>query len=356
MAVTLLISPTGCTQRPGQPTQAGADRGASPPAQPVGVTEAALGSIEHLATISGLAEAREKVTIASKVPGRVAAVAAAVGDRVGKDQALIRLDAAEAEAQLEQALAAEATASADAERMATLYEEGAIPRQQWEQVKLRLTQARVGVDLARSQLANASITTPIAGIVTARHVNPGEMASPGVPLLTVMDSDLIYVTGNLAENQVALVKPGQEAQVTFDAFPGRSYPARVRRVNPAADARTRSFPVEVEVPNKDGGILPGMFAKLTIPLQRRDNVVTVPQEAVLLRGNRTLVYVVEKGVARARPVETGISDGAHTEITAGLRSGEQVIVSGQHYVGDGTPVSVQQPAGTSGGGTSGGGS
>lgn len=309
-------------------------------AVPVAVVTAARGPIEEAVTIPGRVVARAEATLSAKIPGRVSAVLVSLGDRVRRGQVLVRLDGADLAAQVEQARAAWEAARNSRERMRLLYAEGAISRQQWEQAELQATQAAAALDAARAALANASITAPMDGWVTSVSAEVGQIAGPGVPLVTVADTSRLEMEASLTDTQAARIAPGQEVRVEAEAVPGVSVRGSVEAVAPAGDPQRRSFPVRMALLDPPPGLKAGMFARAVVTLERRDDALLIPVAAALGQGAKRYVFVVEDGKARLRTIVPGISDGVNLEVKSGLRAGERVVVSGQHYLRDGAPVRV----------------
>lgn len=213
-------------------------------------------------------------------------------------------------------------------------------RQDVAQVRAAVEQARAAVALAELQLANTTIRAPMDGVVVQRRVEPGAWTGPGVPLLVLADLDQVKVALEVSEREIARVRPGQPVSVTVDALPGRVFRGRVVRRSELASPRTRTFTVEVGLPNPDSALRPGMFGRGAIAVATAPAAVVVPQEAVIPRSGAPFVWVVEAGRARRRPVRLGLRQGGLVQVV-GVRPGEAVVVLGQDRLQDGVPVSVQ---------------
>ncbi|MDI6870441.1 MAG: efflux RND transporter periplasmic adaptor subunit [Bacillota bacterium] len=203
-----------------------------------------------------------------------------------------------------------------------------------------VVQAEAALELARVQLANAVITAPVDGIVSFRNVDPGELASPGVPLVGIVSTDQVYAEVTVTEALVGKVREGMPVQVKLDAFPGRIFTGRLANLAPAADPRSRAFSARVYLPNPKGELRPGMFATAALATERRTGVVAIPTSAVVDRNGQPAVYVVEDGRAVERPVTVGLSNRQVSEILEGLTPGETLVVRGQLQLADGVAVSV----------------
>lgn len=343
---------------------------AGPKVVSVEVAAATTGDVAKIVRLTGNVAARTEINVIPKMPGRIRSLSVDVGDRVSKGQVLVKLDDAEvlaslraAEAALEVAKAGARAAQANLEdakrnleRMQQLYDAGAISLQQLEQAQLRYEQAAAGVndaqvrqaeaavESARLQLENTVIVSPINGVVAARFADPGELAGTSQPLLTLVDISEVQVTCNVTGEDVNSLRTGQNVPVVVAAAgqteEERRFTGRITSLAPAADARSKLFPVRISIPNPDGRLRPGMFAEVHLTTAVSRNAVRVPVDAVLERDGKKIVYVVEGDRARERRVETGITGEDYVEIRSGLKPGEKVVVTGQDFLVDGTRVQV----------------
>ncbi len=201
--------------------------------------------------------------------------------------------------------------------------------------------AQASLETAETLLSRTVVRSPIDGFVTARHMDPGAVASPNQPVLEVQAIDPVWVTVPVPEEVQQQVRVGTTATVTFDALPGRRFTARVEQVSAAVDVTTRQFPVRLVLANPKGEIKPGMFARVSMITQQVRGAVVVPQEAVQERDGSPFVVVVDENqVAHHRPVSVGASDSSGVVITRGLQPGEQVVVVSAMPVQDGQEVRV----------------
>ena len=209
--------------------------------------------------------------------------------------------------------------------------------------KARVGQAQAALASANRQHQNASIVSPISGIVAYRNVEPGEVVSPpvlpGKALLMIMNVIALKTKVNVSEKRARAVSLGQEAAVIVDAFPGETFSGKVSKISPMVDARSRTFETEILIPNPGGRLKPGMFARVRLVLAQRTNVVKVPLKAIR-EGNSYVVFVATNGTATARSVTLGISDGVDVEIVSGVAAGEMVITRGNLGLEDGESIVV----------------
>jgi membrane fusion protein (multidrug efflux system) len=184
---------------------------------------------------------------------------------------------------------------------------------------------------------------PISGFVSSRLMDPGAMATPGQPILTLVDLRTCWAEASLSEEQASRVRPGATGEVALDALPGRKFHGRVIQINPAANPQSRAFTMRVELANPDLVLKPGMFGRVRFVVGRAADVLTVPAEAVVDDpGGEHLVFVVEEDTARRVPVTVGASRDGVTEIRSGLDEGQWVITMGQDRLRDGAKVRRSQ--------------
>ncbi len=216
-----------------------------------------------------------------------------------------------------------------------------------------LGSAAAAVDVAREEAGRASamlgyarIVAPFDGIVTERHINTGDLTQPGAdrpPLFVVARSDLLTIRVDVPEVFAHDVQPGDPATIRIQAIRGQTIRAKVTRTSWAIDPKARTLRVEVDVPNPDGHLQPGLYAYATVLVEERADVPCVPASAVLSESGEDACFVVVEGKARRRPVQLGLSDGTYTEILGGLSASDQVVKAGAGSLTEGQPVQVSLP-------------
>ena len=206
----------------------------------------------------------------------------------------------------------------------------------------QVDQAQATADLAESQLSNAIIRSPLAGVVAARNIDPGELVSSAMPAFVVIDVTSVTAETSVEEGLVRTIRVGQQVPVSVDAAGIAKVMGTVQTVSPAADARTQGYTVKVRIDKPGDSVRPGMFARVTFPVETKQDVLVVPNTAVVTETGISYVYaVVQKdgiSVVKKISVETGISDKTITEITRGLEEGAVVITEGQSFLTDGQRV------------------
>jgi membrane fusion protein, multidrug efflux system len=350
-------------------------------AAPVGVRVATAAAAEWpaLYEATGTVRARTTATLSSKVMGYVREVRVQTGDHVSRGELLIALDARDLAAAGAQAAAAVREArSAQSEvensinaaranlnlakvtyaRMKDLFEKKSISNQEFDEATARLRvaeasyqmavskrgqlgahiqQAEEGHRAARVMLGYAEIRAPFAGVVTEKKVDPGNLAAPGAPLLTVEQAGAYRLEASVDESRLPLIRVGQPVTVALESL-DRSIAARVSEIVPAVDAASRSFVVKINLPASPQ-LRSGLFGRAQFSLGTR-RVLAIPAAAVLDRGQVQSVYVVEDGHARNRLVTTGMKNQDQVEVLSGLTAADKVVAPVQANLADGAAVEV----------------
>lgn len=286
-------------------------------------------------------EAVHQATLAAQVPGRIVALNVDAGDRVAKGDVLLRIDAAEAaqavagaEAGIAQAQANQINAKAAYERTKSLVERKFVSRSALDQARAafdaaeaQLRAARAGRGQAATVQGYTTIVAPLAGLVAARHVEQGEMAQPGRQLVTVYDPAAMRAVVDVPQQRLGGLSGGQlKARVELPES-GRWLDAAGITVLPAADPRTHTVRVRVDLPANAEGLVPGMFARVHFTIGEGSRIA-LPASAILRRGELTGVYVADgKGGFSLRQIRAGepLADGS-VEVLAGLAGGEEVAL------------------------------
>jgi RND family efflux transporter MFP subunit len=321
----------------------------------VRVTAVAAAEVPLLIRAVGSTEPYARTTLATRLMGRIASVSVNEGDLVRQDQVLVQIENADlmarghqAEAGLLEARAVLANAEKNVERMRNLFRENAVPEQKLDEAETGYARAKAAVAAAEQglravdvNLGYSSVKATLDGVVVQKFVQPGDMAAPGGPLLAVEQQDSIKVTVEINEGDRPYVVVGQSVDVEIEALrENRVRPGRVESLVPAADPGSRTFQVRVVVPNTDGLVGSGMFARVGFPKGMREALL-VPSVAVVSEGQLRGVYVHSGGKARLRWVRLGRTWGERVEVLSGLDAGTPVIVSGLDQLRDGRPVEVK---------------
>lgn len=345
---------------------------------------------------AGKLEAVKSVTVSPKNPGKVVSVSVNVGDKVTAGQSLFNLDTAQVSATLQTQQAALNSARAgvndailkyqqsvekdqlaynDAssyyEKEQKLYEVGAISKQELDKAKLALDnasialkndqenlsllqqsssstatvaqvgQAQANINSTQVQLNDANITAPISGVISVKNVEVGTIASGTAGTVTIIDTSSLIAQVTVPDKIVGKIQVGQNVPVVINALSDKAITAVVDNISPDVDSKNNSYIIKVKIDNANGELKPGMFAKVSIPDQNRENAVIVPNEAIKVENGVKYLYTVENNKIKRVVVETGIANDKITEIKSGdIKAGTEIITEGQSLLNDGDKVNV----------------
>lgn len=332
LASASLFTLAGCSSPKAQPPAAPAERVAQ-----VRTVTLAPRTVVDRTSLPAALEPRHRASLAAEVGGAVESVRAELGQAVGKGQVLATIDERALAQQMAEAEAWLRQANLQFERAENLFERKAV-------TKAQLLDAVTNRDVAAARLASAKLaldkarlTAPWAGRIAARHVEVGSFVAPGTPLFELVDASRVKVRAEARAADVRFLEVGREVEVSFDAFPGEVFPARIERLGAELDPQSRTLAIEAELPNPDGRLKPGMLARLDIPLQTVAGALVVPMSALVDLGGTKALWTVVDGRAVRREVTTGVVVGEEIAIT-GIPAGTHVIVEGQQAVGENQPV------------------
>jgi HlyD family secretion protein len=358
IGVTVLTVVLGWLYKPAKKTEA-------EKVVPVEVNSVKTGSIEEAVELTGWVKANSLVDVKSKVAGRVEsleillpdgktiAVEEGVEVKAGQQIAVIDHDMyqAQVDAARAQVMASEvevADANREARRLKALFEGGSATEQSrdkaltaMQMAQARLNSAKANLEMADINLRESSIRSPIDGVITAKHVDAGNLINIGQAIVTVADMKTVKIVAAASERYSGKIQAGMKAKVRMESLGEREFEAEVYSVYPSLDEQTHSIQAEIRLNNEKLQFRPGMFAGVKLILQHKKDVVVVPRDVVLGgKADEPYVYVVEDGVAHKRTVKTGITEGENIEIAEGLKAGETIVVNGMNYLIDGTKVEV----------------
>ena len=309
-------------------------------AVPVRVAEVRPGRFRESLELTGTLAPLAEVTVSTENGGLVRELGFEKGDRVETGAILARVGDDLAESRLAQARADLAAAEANYAKVSKLFERQAVPRQDLVAATSRRDRERARVRELTLLLERAVIRAPIDGVAVDRPVDVGEVLAPGTRVTTLQRTDRLKVRVDVPDTEIAWVTRGTTGEVRVDAWPGRTFPARVTFVGPAADPNSRTFPVELVLANPRGELRPGMVARVRLLHPPREDAIVVPLDAVLRRAGGFAAFVVEDGVARERELVLGGRAEGRVLVRSGLAPGDLLVVAGQRDLEDGRPVRV----------------
>ena len=339
-AVLLLAFVAACGDGDASPQASGAGA-AGPRVAAVETGPVVLGTIRREVTVSGIIEPIRTVGVNAQIGGAVLSVHVEEGSEVRPGMVLARLDDREIAAQVASAEANFRVAEANFQRAERLRERQVITSAEYDRDRAAYEAARAQLEQLRTRLGYATIHAPVAGVVTPKLVEAGDIVAPQTRLFEIAEVSTMVVRVRVSELDVVHLKEGDVVAVVLDAFPDRRLRGRIRRIYPAADPATRLVPVEVALEGADASVArPGFLARATFTLEEFENVPLVPASAIVGSAGAEAVFVVEDGKAVRRQVRTGLTSGGQVQILAGLDAGDTVVVTGGNVLREGMAVRV----------------
>lgn len=313
----------------------------------VKVAEVEQRSVEQKGVYTASVEAEVLNNISSSMPLRIKSIAVDEGMRVSAGQTLVVLDDVNShtyQMQVDNARANLKNVQLNYDRALELYKIGGGTKQNVDQMEVQLVNAKNALKTAERTLRNAAENTvlksPISGVVTKRNYDPGDMTG-ALPVLTVAKVSPVKVVINVPETEFSKVKKGMHASITFDTYGDAEFPGVVTMISPTVDAQSRTFGVEVTMPNPDSRVLPGMFGRVTLNLGDEMRAVVPDRAVVKMPGaGAYYVYVYKDGKVEYKKVELGQRINDAYEIISGVEPGEQVVVVGQNKLANGKEVKL----------------
>jgi RND family efflux transporter MFP subunit len=301
---------------------------------------AASRTLEVPATVRGFDEA----PVYAKIAGYLKRITVDKGDRVAADQVIAELESPEIDQQVANAEAAYALQRATDARTQELVRTGIVAKQQGDESASALKQAEATLAQLRATQAYEQIRAPFAGIVTARAVDPGALipqgtaSAPGTPIVTVASVATVRILANVPQNAAPRVQVGDAARITVGEYPGRVFTGTVSRRADALRTATRTMLVEVDVPNPDGALYPGMYATARFTMTLPEGPPRVPDDALVFRGGEIYVPVVRDDRLVLAKVALGFDDGRTVEITSGIDANDLIAMNVGQSAHDGEVV------------------
>ncbi len=261
----------------------------------VKVTQVMKGEVEDKISCVGNIVGQEMVTLMSKIPGKIDSFLVKEGDKIKKGDVLVLIDR----------------------------------------------------DIEGMKYEKASIKSPIDGMVIKRFLDEGCQVEPSVnpmmrvPVIMVANIDTVKVLANVSEKYLGRLKEKTEAKIKVDAYPEEVFFGKIIRIAPLVDLATRTSEVEIKIPNKEHRLKPGMFARVNLMLEKKEDALVVPIKAVLNENNCKYVFIINGSIAHKKKVKTGIYQKDSVEIIEGLNEGEDVIIEGNYGLKDGANVLIE---------------
>ena len=350
LALALLVAGTAaCGSENSEAATPAGGRGGpgGPQIVPIDFAVAELGTAARPVSATGTIEPIRAVGINSQLSGALTSVHVEEGNAVQAGAVLARLDSREVEAQLASAEASLELARRTALRSEQLREQQIVTAAEFDRDQAALTAALATRDQLKTRLGYATVRAPIAGVITEKLVETGDVVSTQTPLFTIADRSTLVVRVQISELDVTALSTGDAVEVLVDAHPDRTFRGRIRRVFPSANPESRLVPVEVALTGGDARILTiGFLARTRFELAPRENVLMIPATALIETVGQPAVYLLRGTTVTRRTVERGEAYQGRVEVRNGIDVGDSVVVAGQNNLRDGATVRVvRTPAG-----------
>ncbi len=320
----------------GQTSRSGGDRGGT-------VVEAIVIKpriFQNKIYTTGTLLANEEVELRPEIAGLIKGVYFQEGKRVKKGELLLKINDRELQAQFKGKEVAEKQASDEESRSWRLLEIKVISQEDYDKVLNALRMIQAEKEAIEAQIAETEIMAPFDGTIGLRYVSEGGYVTPGTLVAIMQDTDPMKIQFSLPEKYAAQIKQGTNIVVQVGE-PLKEYQGVIYAVEARIDTETRTIKVRAKIPNPDGGLIPGSFAKIEIILEEVPEAIIIPSEAIVPQINGEIVYICVGGKAKVTPVQTGVRTDKDVQITGGLVPYDTLIVSGILQISDGKPVELK---------------
>lgn len=288
--------------------------------------------------VVGTVRAKHRATVEAKLSGRIAQLPVVVGQRITAGELVVRLEAPEINARLEQAEASVEAAERDWKRASALFKQQAATRADYDAAQSRNRVAKGAAAEAEAMMSYLEIVAPFDGVVTKKWADVGDLATPGKPLIAIEDPSALQLEADVPQSLASHVQREACLAARVDGVSGEST-GTVSEIAPVADPVSRTFRVKLDLAAQPG-LSSGQFARLLVPVGENISL-SVPPSAVVLRGQLEMVFVVTNQHAEMHLVKTGKSVGDELEVLSGLHAGDVVVVEGAAQLTDGQPVETK---------------
>jgi len=322
------------------------------PATPVQTIHPKRSEIVRRVTLPGNVMAYQEATLYAKVAGYLKTIRVDKGDSVKEGDVLAEIEAPEILADLVKAKAEAEAAQLDYKRVTEAQKKASdlVVPQTVDAARAKSGVAVAGLQRIETLLNYAKITAPFSGVITKRWVDPGALipaptlsgAAKNAAVVTLMDFSTVRIDVAIPDTEAPFVKKDLPVKVTVSELPGRRFQDTITRFAYALDESTKTMTTEIEISNPDLALRPGMWATVEIELQKKEDALLIPAEALVTEKNKNSVFVVRDNKALKVPVTTGFDDGVNLEILKGCGPNDSIIVAGKQSVIDGQKVQATE--------------
>ena len=325
------------------------------PALPVSVSKAEIGEVPRDMRAIGSLQAVHQVTVSAEIGGRITEIKFEPGATVAAGETLVQLNDAPARGDLANYEAQRKLAELSLHRSQTLVRRQFESQANVDQNQAQLDQAKAGIAKTQAQLAQLVVRAPFSGVLGVRQIDLGQIVTSGQPIVTLTDTAKLYVNFTLPEQDRSRLVIGQTVTVTSDAYPGKSFQAKLTTVEPQISADTRMITLQATLDNPKRQLLPGMYVNASVILPSETNVITVPETAVDYSLYGDSVWVVDQATGgnateasykvERRFIHVGRRFAGKAAVQQGIQAGQLVVTSGQLRLSNGAAVKIEPGTG-----------
>lgn len=317
---------------------------------PVSVQDITLKPIEEFINTTGTAYPKGQIELKSKISANYyleknpqTGRPWKMGDRIKAGDLIARLEDREyiISVKLETTQLNLELAESELKKQESLYEKGGVTLKELKTASIEYENAKTNLETAKLQMGKTRIVSPINGvIVDLRYYTQGTQIESGFIIAGVMDYQTMYMEVQLPEKYISILKPGQEVRLTNYTIPEDTIMGHVTQLSPAINADTRTFKGSVEISNTNYLLRPGMFVRADIVTSRKDSAIVIPKNIILSRQRGKTVFIVQRGLAEERIIETGLENLTDVEVTRGLMKNDRVVISGYETLSNRSRIKI----------------
>lgn len=310
------------------------------PIVPVEVSNVSRGNISAYYSNTATLEAEQEATVVSKVRGIIEELYVEEGDKVQAGQVIAKIEDEQYQIEADRAKATLDRLYNDFQRNKELFERELISAEAFQNSQYEYESQKATYDLAALNLEYTSVRSPISGVISERYVKAGNMIGTDQQMYRVTDFSPLQAVLHIPEHEMAKIRNDQRAELRVDALPNETFVGHVERISPVVDSETGTFKVTIYVDETRDMLRPGMFGRVKIVYDTRENTRMIPKSAVISEDLAESVYVIKDSLAFKKEIQTGYTNGSNVEILNGLDDGEMVVTIGQGSLQDSSKVSI----------------
>ena len=307
---------------------------------PVEISQVSRGNISAYYANTATLEAEQEALVVSKVRGIVNEIYVEEGDQVQAGQTIAKIEDEQYRIELARAEATLNRLENEFNRNKQLFERELVAAETFQNAQYEYESQKAAYDLAKLNLEYTTIQSPISGVVSERFVKKGNMVGTDQEVFHVTDFSPLQAILHIPEHEMAKIRKGQRAELKVDALPNEIFAGHVERISPVVDSETGTFKVTVYVDETKNILRPGMFGRVKIVYDTRENTRMIPKSAIMSEDLAQSVFVVKDSLAFKKAIQTGYTNGTNIEVLEGLDDGEIVVTIGQGSLQDSSKVNV----------------